>query len=155
MTWNEAADWIGQELHRLMTRQAEWIGAEDLLPDEESDACAVRDLRNLDADTREALDAAVVEFTERGEWPELSMECRYLLSRRLFCALDLLHTLSLPAGRPLVPEPAAGRREILVWLLITTWRSRAERWLLVTGSARLHSPQERSVHGDFGGRLAG
>gem|GEM_PF-6033889 len=151
LTWDEAAEWIGRELHRLMERQAEWIGTEDLLPDEESNACAVRDLRSLDAETRETLDAAVAEFADRGEWPPLSIECRYLLSRRLFCALDLLHTLSLPAGRPLVPQSTATPKEILLWLLNITWRSRAERWLQITGSSRLQTPSNPAIHGDFGG----
>lgn len=134
MTWNAAASLIGRELHRLMEKQAEWIGAEDLLPDDETGNSARRDLHQLDLNTRDRLDEAIRHFATTSEWPPLSMEERYILTRRLFCALDLVDTLTLPTGNPLVPEPQADESQVIEWLLNTTWRSRSSRWLTAVGS---------------------
>ena len=83
--------------------------------------------------TKSAVDAAIHEFAETLEWPELSPLEKFFLVARLDFAWEMASILNTtPGDEPLIEYPAPERcstAELLKWLLIDTWPYGCGRFL--------------------------
>ena len=116
MTWRELADLMGQEARKLALGQ-------DISKTLKLSGAA---LLNVQVRTKKSVDAAIVAYCREQKWPELEVESRLMLARRLLFGEMIVRGFAMLKGKdgkcPFPENSGWDQASLLEWTLIDAWQ---------------------------------
>lgn len=97
-------------------------------------------LYKIEGECARDVDAIIMQFAERGRWPNNALDYAYFLARRIEYAMEILSVLGSLVheqrgesmtfvAHEVVPPPTARPDIIVRWLLLICWEYGRSHWI--------------------------